>query len=115
MSANLLSTYSPEAVSIIIGNDQFSHVVTGVAEETFITISRETPATQLVIGGDMSAMRIRRRNWSSTITITLMQGSNSNAVFSQILKNDEDAMNNDCLFHVTIKDGDRKSTRLNSS
>lgn len=109
MSANLLSTYSPEAVSIIIGNDQFSHVVSGVAEDTFITISRETPATQLVVGGDMSAMRIRRRNRSSTITITLMQGSNSNDVFSQILKNDEDAMNNDWLFHVTIKDGSGRS------
>jgi|SRR5690625_29804 len=109
MSANILSTYFPEAVSIIIGNDQFSHVVSGVAEGTFITVARETPATQLVIGGDMSAMRVRRKNRASTVTVTLMQGSDSNDVFSQILKNDEDAMNNDWLFHLTIKDGSGRS------
>lgn len=109
MSANILSTYFPEAVSIIIGNDNFNHIVSGVAEDTFITIARETPATQLVIGGDMSAMRIRRKNRASTVTVTLMQGSDSNDVFSQILKNDEDAMNNDWLFHLTIKDGSGRS------
>lgn len=109
MSANILSTYFPEAVSIIIGNDNFSHIVSGVAEGTFITVARETPATQLVIGGDMSAMRVRRKNRASTVTVTLMQGSDSNDVFSQVLKNDEDAMNNDWLFHLTIKDGSGRS------
>lgn len=109
MSANILSTYFPEAVSIVLGNDNFSHIVSGVAEGTFITIARETPATQLVIGGDMSAMRVRRKNRASTVTVTLMQGSDSNDVFSQILKNDEDAMNNDWLFHLTIKDGSGRS------
>lgn len=105
MSANILSTYFPEAVSIVLGNDNFSHVVSGVAEGTFITVARETPATQLVIGGDMSAMRVRRKNRASTVTVTLMQGSDSNDVFSQILKNDEDAMNSDWLFSLTIRDG----------
>lgn len=105
MSANILSTYFPEAVSIVLSNANFSHVVSGVAEGTFITVARETPATQLVIGGDMSAMRVRRKNRASTVTVTLMQGSDSNDVFSQILKNDEDAMNNDWLFSLTIRDG----------
>lgn len=109
MSANILSTYFPEAVTVVIANDKFSHVVNGVAEGTFITVSRDTPATNLVIGGDMSAMRVRRKNRSGSINVTLMQGSDSNDVFSQILRNDEDAMNNDWLFSITVKDGSGRS------
>lgn len=105
----LLATYSPEAVSVIIGNDQFNHVISGVADETFLVISRETPATQLEIGGDLFAQRVRRSNRASSITLSLMQGSTSNDVLSQILRNDEDSWNDEWLFHITIKDNSGRS------
>lgn len=105
----LLSTYSPEAVSIIISNEYFSHVITGIADGTFLTISRMTPATSLEIGGDLFAQRIRRSNRSSSISLMLMQGSTSNDVLSQILRNDEDAMDNTWLFNITIKDNSGRS------
>ena len=104
MSDKYLSTYFPDAVTIVLSNDKFTHMVSGIAEGTFVSVARATPATNLVIGADRSAMRIRRRNRSGSITVTLMQGSDSNDVFSQILRNDEEAMNNDWLFSITVKD-----------
>ena len=109
MSANILSTYFPESVTVVISNSKFTHVVNGLAEGTFITIARNTPASNLVIGADMSAMRVRRKNRSGSVTLTLMQGSDSNDVFSQIMQNDEDAMNNDWLFSISVKDGSGRS------
>jgi hypothetical protein len=40
--SNILGTYSPESVVITIGNDKFSHVLSGYADGTFISITLQT-------------------------------------------------------------------------
>lgn len=102
MSANILSSYSPEDVKIIISNNEFSHVISGLAEGSFVSVTRDTATTSLVIGADMTAMRVRRKNRSGTINITLHQGGDSNDVLSQLLKNDEDDTGWKWLFRISV-------------
>lgn len=99
-----LSSYSPENVIMILHNDNFSHIISGVADGTFISYSREVPRATLYVGADLSAARVLRRNKSGTVSLTLAQTGESNDFLSQLARNDEESQNNDWLFAVTIKD-----------
>lgn len=107
--SEILSTYSPEDVVVVIANDEFSHVVNGYADGTFINITREVPASTLYVGSDLSNARVVRANKASTITLSLHQASESNDVFSALLSNDEVARDNTWLFSLTIKDNTGRS------
>ena len=74
----LIGNYSPEAVNIIISKGDFVHQVTGFAEGTFINASRLVPASEPYIGSDLSGGRVKRRNRSMNVTISLHQYSQSN-------------------------------------
>lgn len=103
MSANM-GTYAPENVVIILSNDRFSHTVTGLAEGTFINFERSVPRATLYTGADLHAARVLRRNKSGTITLTLSQHGESNDVFSELARLDEESQSNDWLFSVLVKD-----------
>lgn len=102
--SEVLASYSPEDMTIVLANSQFSHVITGYADGTFVSITRETPASTLYIGSDLSNARVVRANKASSITLSLHQASSSTDVLSQLLANDEETRDETWLFSVTIKD-----------
>lgn len=102
--SEVLASYSPEDMTIVLANSQFSHVITGYADGTFVSITRETPASTLYVGSDLSNARVVRANKASTITLSLHQASSSTDVLSQLLANDEETRDDTWLFSVTIKD-----------
>lgn len=107
--SEILSSYSPEDVVIVIANSQFSHVVNGYADGTFINITREVPASTLYVGSDLSNARVVRGNKASTVTVSLHQASETNDVFSWVLSNDETTRDSTWTFSLTIKDNTGRS------
>ena len=107
--SEILATYSPEDVVVVLSNGQFSHVITGYADGTFVNITREVPASTLYVGSDVSNARVVRANKASTVTLSLHQASSSNDVLSQLLANDEETRDNTWLFSLTIKDNTGRS------
>lgn len=104
MESTNLGNYSPEDVVMIIGNDRFSHTISGMADGTFISFERAVDRATLYTGADLSAARVLRRNKSGTVSLTLHQSAESNDILSTIAQLDEDSHDNTWLFHVTIKD-----------
>jgi len=45
--SEILASYSPEDVVVVLANGQFSHVINGFADGTFVGITREVPASTL--------------------------------------------------------------------
>src|SRR3972149_8642547 len=107
--SEILSTYSPEDVVVVIANGEFSHVINGYADGTFVNITREVPASTLYVGSDLSNARVVRANKASTVTLSLHQASESNDALSQLLTNDEISRDNTWLFSLTIKDNTGRS------
>ncbi len=102
--SEILASYSPEDMTIVIANDKFSHVINGYADGTFVSIAREVPASTLYVGSDLSNARVVRANKASTITLSLHQSSESTDVLSQLLANDEETRDDTWTFSVTVKD-----------
>lgn len=108
-ASEILSTYSPEDVYVVLANGEFSYTLTGFMDGTFINITREVPASTLYVGGALSNARTVRANKASSVTFSIMQTSDDNDVLSQLLSNDEVARDNTWLFSLTIKDGTGRS------
>lgn len=104
MSDALLGNYSPESMVIILSKGDFVHTIQGYADGTFLNVSRITPASELYVGSDLSAGRVKRRNKASTITITLHQFSPSNAVLQALQRADEEDESDKWVVAMTIKD-----------
>lgn len=102
--SNLLGTYSPEDVIITIGNDNFSHILSGYVDGTFITITRVVDHSTPYVGADKTNARVVRSVKNCDITLTLHQTSESNDVLSQLLTRDETSRDGSDLFYITIKD-----------
>lgn len=107
--SEILATYSPEDVCVVISNSSFYHVINGTADGTFINISREVPASTLYVGSDLTTARVIRGNKASTVTLSLHHASESNDVLSALLSNDEQTRDNTWLFNLTIKDNTGRS------
>jgi len=108
--SKILGSYSPESVTVVLGNSNFSHVVNGFIEGSFISVTRENPHATLYTGADLSNARVIRRNKGGTININLHQASESNDVLSYLLQKDEEDASGTWLFSVTIKDELGRST-----
>lgn len=107
--SNILATYSPESVVIIISNSTsggsgFTHSISGYVDGDFISIARTTPHATLYTGADASNARVVRAVKNCDVTLTLHQASESNDVLSQLLILDEASRNGDDVFQITIKD-----------
>lgn len=100
----VLGTYKPEDVDIVIGNANFSHIVSGTVDGSFLTLTRVIPHATLYTGADASNARVKRRVRNYDINLTLHQSSESNDVFSELLRLDEESSRNEALFYITIKD-----------
>lgn len=102
--SQVLGSYSPEEVTIVISNAQFSHIIGGYTDGTFVSVSRTIPHATPYVGADASHARVIRKVKSADITITLNQASESNDVLSQLLQKDEQFADNTWLFNIIIKD-----------
>lgn len=104
MADALLGNYSPESVVIVLSKGAFVHTIQGYADGTFLNVSRITPASELYVGSDLSAGRVKRRNKASTITLTLHQFSPSNAVLQALQRADEEDDSDRWVVALTAKD-----------
>jgi hypothetical protein len=109
MANEVLASYSPEDVTIVIAQGNLSHVVNGYVDGTFLTISRLVLASEPYSGSDVSNARVVRSNKNSTLTLSLMMTSESNDILGQLLRNDEQTRDNTNLFSMTIKDNTGRS------
>lgn len=104
MSDILIGNYSPEAVNVIISVGDFTHQVTGFVEGTFISATRMVPASEPYIGSDLSGGRVKRRNRSMNVTISLHQYAQSNYVLQALQRADEGDDGNTYVAAMTVKD-----------
>lgn len=103
--SDLLGSYSPESMVIVLSKGDFVHTISGLADGTFLNFSRMTPASTLYVGGDLSTGRVKRRNKATDITLTLHQFATSNAVLQALQRADEeDDLGNTYVFSITVKD-----------
>ncbi len=82
--SNLL-IYSPIDVEIVIAG---LHTVTGVADGTFVSISKDVEPFEVERAMDGSIQRIYKHDEGYTLDITLAQSSPSNNVFSALYNMD---------------------------
>lgn len=73
-----VKTYSPKKVSVVIGG----FIISGYAEGSFVKVEYEDDAFTKVTGADGETSRTHSANISGTITLTLLQTSESNDVLS---------------------------------
>ena len=104
MADIVIGNYSPESVTIVISKGSFVHQVTGFAEGTFISATRLVAASEPYIGSDITGGRVKRRNRSMNVTISLHQYAASNTVLQQLQRADEEADGNEWVFSCQIKD-----------
>jgi hypothetical protein len=78
-------TYAADAVKIIVGGVPMS----GLADGTFVSISRDEQAYNKVTGADGTTSRAKTANRAGSITLTLQQTSPSNDVLSGFMIADE--------------------------
>lgn len=90
--------YASDEVQIVVGGV----TMTGLADGTFVSISRDEQAFTKVTGADGSTSRSKSANRAGTITITLKQTSPSNDVLTGFMLADE--QNSDGIVPVMVKD-----------
>lgn len=96
----LLKTYDPKAVAISwVG----ININSGIAPDTFLTVSRDEDSFFKTIGADGTAARTRNANRSGTIEITLMQNSEINKTLMAAALLDEEG-GTDQLGTISIVD-----------
>ena len=94
----MAKNYDPKEVSVIVGG----HIVTGYADGTFLTVSRNKDAFTLGVGADGEGARSKSNDKSGRLTLTLLQSSASNDVLSGFATADEIA--NGGQVPVLVKD-----------
>ena len=114
-ASNILGTYSPESVQVVLSNAKFTHTMSGFTDGTFINIARVIPHATLYTGADASNVRVVRAVRNCDITFTLHQSSESNDVLSQLLRLDEDSRSGEDIFTMTIKDSSGRTVASSGS
>lgn len=80
-----LDKYDPASVVLA-----FAGIVTGYADGSFIKAGRNEETWKLIVGADGRGCRVRNRNSSGRLTLTLMQTSPTNAILSALATLDEE-------------------------
>ncbi len=93
-----VSTYNPRKVTCAFGN----HIVSGFADDSFITIEHAGDGTSYVVGADGEIARSIDPSKLYTVKISLLQGSPTNAFLQK--KYDRDSQEGDGTFSLTISD-----------
>lgn len=98
MATNKVRTYNPKEVVIAAG----SHIVTGIADDSFISIEANGDGITKKVGCDGEIVRSVSPDSTFKVKIVLLQTSESNAFFSS--KVDQDRETGGGLFPLLIKD-----------
>lgn len=101
-------TYDPSDVVVTFGS-----IISGFADGTFVKISRNEDAMTLTVGADGLGARARNNNKSGTITITLMQTSQSNEILSGLAIDDE--LTASGVLPVLVKDKNGQTLAMGAS
>lgn len=100
----LIGNYSPEEVTVVISASGVSQQITGFADGTFLTATRLVAASEPYIGSDLSGGRVKRRNRSTNVTLSLHQYAASNTFLQQLQRADEEDSGNTYVASCLIKD-----------
>ena len=93
-----IKTYNPKEVTVAAGN----HIVTGFADDSFISIEVNGDGISKKVGCDGEIVRSVSPDNTYKIKISLLQTSDSNTFFSN--KVDQDRDTGDGMFALLIKD-----------
>ena len=93
-----IKTYNPKEVVISAG----PHIVTGIADDSFVTIEANGDGITKKVGCDGEIVRAVSPDGTYKVKIALLQTSDSNTYFSQ--KVDQDRETGDGMFPLLIKD-----------
>lgn len=96
--AGKIKTYNPKEVVVSAG----THIVSGFADDSFITIEANGDGITKKVGCDGEIARSVSPDGTAKVKIVLLQTSDSNSYFNQ--KVDEDRETGDGLFPLLIKD-----------
>ncbi len=96
-----LKEYDPKLVNITWDGIDLNK---GIAAGTFITITRTSRAFSLNVGADGGGTRVRNNDKSAVITLTVRMGSETNALLSDKIKDEELPNPTSHVAALTIKD-----------
>lgn len=96
-------TYAPSKISISVSG----HIITGYAEDTFVTIAHASDTFTKKVGADGRVSRTHSADNSGTIILTLKQTSSSNDVLSALHLADKLTLN--AKFPVLVTDSNGTS------
>lgn len=101
-----VTTYNPKKVTIALG----SHIVTGIAEDSFVAIESAGDGTSYVVGAYGEVARSVDPSMVYNMKISLLQTSETNKWLQE--QYDKDREDGTGTFTVTVKDilGDEKFT-----
>jgi len=93
-----VKTYDPAAIAIIFAGIPFD----GYGDGTFVTIARDNPSFNSIVGSNGEGARAKSNDQSGTVVVTLLQTSNTNALLSEISRIDE--LTGDGVHPLLVKD-----------
>lgn len=93
-----VKTYNPKEVTIACG----FHIVTGIADDSFVSIEPNGEGITKKVGCDGEIVRAVSPDNTYKVKITLLQTSESNSFFSNMV--DVDRETGEGMFPVLIKD-----------
>jgi hypothetical protein len=93
-----MATYDPSDVTTVFAGVE----VFGFADGTFISVDKAEDTYSIVVGATGTVTRVRNRNNSGTIKITLQASSGCNDLLSDL--HSEDLLNNSLVGPLLIKD-----------
>ena len=96
--AGKVKTYNPKDVNIVIG----SHIVTGYAEDSFVSIEPSGDGTTKKIGADGEVTRSISPDKTYAVKVTVDQMSESNSYFQDLYNRDQQT--GDAIESLMIQD-----------
>jgi hypothetical protein len=94
-----LHTYVPLEIKVIFKGTE----ARGITKGTFCTVKRSQPMWSMTMSGDgQDATRVQSLDKSGVVEVTLDAGSETNKLYSNILKSDE--VNKDGVGALTVQD-----------
>lgn len=94
----MVNTYNPKEITIALGH----HIVTGYAEDSFVSIDPSGDGVTRVVGCDGEVTRSISPDDTAVVKIVVQQMSPTNSFLQQQL--DRDIKTGDGLFPILIKD-----------
>lgn len=102
-----LSTFAPNEVTISLIGDGWSHVVSGFAEDSIVTVDRQAETFAMYVGADNTPTRIYNANTALMLTVALAQTSESNDLFSAVYEKDRTTRQG--IFTILVTDNSGRS------